>query len=311
MTQPPSQNVPGVASTTAAAIIACGLGQAAANYAANKHRGGQNGKKGTRYEDLFLAYKVAEIVSLRTSTTDPWPHVSGQAQSFVDDVVIRDAMATNYFQLKNAATISWTAGEHPVVTDFSYQYRLANFLQQPTPKTSIVVSSTALAAKLSADVPAAIRSHSGVIHFPYSPTLNRWVIENPSFHSVLGSLARSRNPTDDQLAGVLGVLVMACGDFPDGGSVDDVLDVAQRYLPHQLRRVGVVEQVHLRAQFVNTLAGISGLTYDVTQGFFAWSGFGTHGALDFDCADERFNDFQALIELKQPTTFDGFEELLP
>jgi hypothetical protein len=47
---------------TNADIHTC-LGPEAARYAAHKHRGGQNGHKGTRYEDFFTACKVVEAVA--------------------------------------------------------------------------------------------------------------------------------------------------------------------------------------------------------------------------------------------------------
>lgn len=309
MTQtPPPQSI---ASATAAAILAAGLGQAAATYAANKHRGGASGKKGSRYEDYFLAYKVAEIVSRRTVADAPWPRLVGQSQGFVDDVVINDAAATEHYQLKNAATITWLGGTHPIATDFAHQYVLAAYLQLPSPTTHLVVPSATLAATLAGDMPSAISVHSSVVQFPYSETLNRLVLENISLHTVLGNLARTRNPSKDELVGVLGVLVMACGEFPAGGGVDEIIGIANRYMPRQLKTVGVVAPVLLRTDFVKILARIGGLTYDVNQGFFAWSGFGTYGTLNFDCADERFDAFQLLVEQKQPMTFDGFEELLP
>ena len=50
------QAAPSAPVNSDASIIAC-LGKAAATYAQNKQRGGANGKKGTRYEDFFIAHK--------------------------------------------------------------------------------------------------------------------------------------------------------------------------------------------------------------------------------------------------------------
>lgn len=62
-----------------AAIEDC-LGKDAAKYAANKHRGGSSGAKGARYEDFFLAVKVAEAAAALVDDPDAeWPHVKGQS----------------------------------------------------------------------------------------------------------------------------------------------------------------------------------------------------------------------------------------
>lgn len=294
-----------------ASIVAC-LGEDIAKYAANKHRGGENGKKGSRYEDYFLAYKVAEIVFARIGNHDlDWPVLAGQTRGFVDDIVVQENTKTEYFQLKNVEAITWTGGKHPVATDFSYQYKLACYEGQPNPMTSIVVPHRRLEEDLLGTIPGDIQMHSGVVLFPFSVTPNRLVLENESLHPVLSGLARSRAPEQDELVGVLGVLIIACLNHPEGGSVDEILRSAHRYTPNQLRSSGVLEPVVLRVRFGEILAEIEGLTYDVSQGFFTWAGLGTTGGFDFDCADIRFSQFQELIERECPTTFDGFEELLP
>jgi hypothetical protein len=115
----------------------------------------------------------------------------------------------------------------------------------------------------------------------------------------------------DDLVGVLGVLVIASGEFVQEVSVEEILRTAHRYYPSQLRAVGIMEPAALRAQFVNVVDQIAGLKYDVSQGFFSWAAYGTSAIFGFDCADPRFEEFQKLIEQENPTTFERFEELLP
>jgi hypothetical protein len=294
-----------------ASILAC-LGQGPATYAANKHRGGSNGRKGARYEDFYLAYKVAEIAAGRVGAYGaPWPFVASQAPGFVDDILVRDITSTNYFQLKNVANITWTGGVHPIATDFAYQYKVACHENQPGPTTTLVVADAALRDALQATMPAEIATHSAVTFFPFSDTLNRLVLENSSLHDTLTKISRSSKPLNDELVGVLGVLVMASGEFTQEASVEDILRVAHRYYPTQIRTVGITSPIVMRAQFVNVVDKIAGLKYDVSQGFFSWEGYGTSEILDFDCADPKFEEFQKLIEQENPTTFERFEELVP
>lgn len=311
MNQTPHQPV--VAMTNASAsILACFQDDKIVRYAANKHRGGSSGKKGSRYEDVFVGYKVAEIVAARVGVpAEAWPSVAGQTEEFVDDALVRRQDSVQYFQLKNVQNIIWTSGDHPLETDFSLQYRLACFQGHPNPTATLVVPDQALQAKLQATMPAAISGYSDVQFFPYSETVNRLVLENPSLHGALGALSRSRVPHIDELVGVLWVLTAAGNDFASEVSVEEILHAAARYVPNQLRTLGITAPVVLRTAFVEIVDRIAGLKYDVSQGFFSWDAFGTSGIFDFDCATPQFEDFQRLIEQENPTTFERFEELLP
>lgn len=297
---------------TSASISACFQDDKIVRYAANKHRGGSSGKKGSRYEDIFIGYKVAEIVASRVGRpVNSWPSVAGQTEEFVDDALVRRHDCVQYFQLKNVQSISWTGGDHPLETDFSLQYRLACFQGNQNPTTTLVVPDRALQAKLQATIPSAISGYSNVQFFPYSETLNRLVLENPSLHTALGTLARSRAPHIDELVGVLWVLTMAGNDFGCEVSVEEILHAAARHVPNQLRTSGITTPVVLRTAFVEILDRIAGLKYDASQGFFSWDAFGTSEIFDFDCATSQFEDFQKLIEQENPMTFERFEELLP
>lgn len=307
-----NSSLPVAPDNSLASITEC-LGAAAATYAQNKQRGGANGKKGPQYENYFIAYKVAEIVCQRLDgTIVDWPFLGGQTRGFVDDVVVSSAKANDYYQLKNVATISWTAGTHPIATDFSYQYAVANYEKQANPATHLVVANTAQQAAMHASMPADIAPYSTVSYFPYSDSVNRLILENESLHPVLGKLSKSVSPSADELTGVLGVLLMGCMNHPDGAGVDAILKSANTYHPNQIRVVGLTDEpVQLRTHFKTILAGIAGLTYDVSKGFFSWSAFGTTGVFGFSCDDQQFVQFQENVERVQPTTFDGFEELLP
>lgn len=295
------------------AIVEC-LGAAASEYAANKQRGGSNGKKGSRYEDFFLAYKAAEIAAEHLDGLDATsPLLRGQCIGFVDDVVVSAHDKTQYFQLKNVANVSWAAGKHPIETDFSHQYTLASHLQEPNPTTALVVSDPQLQQKLSKTLPAAIKAHSEVHFFPYCDGhLNRLVIESEDVQNLLRQLAKVENPNLDELAGVFGILIIACGEHPEGARVNEIVKTANSFFPNQLRSFSVADkQPLLSEEFVCRLAMISGLSYAIERGFFRWAAFGTSGVFGFDCTNEQFKQFQEDVVQQQPTTFEEFERLLP
>jgi hypothetical protein len=288
-------------------------GDAGVTYVTNKKRGGDSGRKGPRYEDFFFVYKAAEIAVTYIAQPRPWPAVRGQVLGYVDDVVVLTRTQSDYYQLKNVASITWTSGDHPLEADFANQYTIAQALGLPRPLTHLVVPDADLKAKMVAAMPQTISAHSSVVHFPYSDgSLNRLVLECTHLQELLKTLSKRREPTLDEIEGVYGVLTMSLLQHPDGAEVDVLLDSANKRLPNLLRSLNVVdEKQFVISNFENTLAAIPGLTYSFDKGFFSWSAFGMSGIFSTDCASAEFARFQANVVQNQPPTFDDFEGLLP
>jgi len=296
-----------------AAIESC-IDVKASTYAKNKQRGGSSGKKGSRYEDFYFAYKVALIASeYIDKDCVNWPFICQQIKGFVDDMQVKYEGETQYFQLKNASNVSWNAGGHSIETDFHYQYVLSTFLGEPKPTTTLVVSNVLEQHKLAKEVPNKIKKHSDVLHFPYcGDSLNRLVIENNELQEALKPLSRALNPSLDELCGVFGILILSGMSFPEGMKIDDLIKNTTIYHPSLLRPFYIANtELLLSDGFKRVVDGIQGLTYSVAKGFFSWNALGTSGILGFDCKDSRFIDFQDHVERQQPTTFDDFEGLLP
>lgn len=294
-------------------ITSC-LGSAAAEYAANKLRGGANGNKGTRYEDFFMAAQVAAAaVKKLQDPTLPDPHVKGQAPGFVDDLRIATDKSTDYFQLKNQAKLSWSAGEHPIADDFVYQVTLSNYRGEPSPITNLVVSSVELASSLASTVPDKIEGHTKVHHFPWTETANRLLLECPELRQQVAELSHCESPTDDAIYGAFCMLLIACSEHPQGATVSELVAAAGKLLPGQLRLLPTDTDWAslLEPTFRRALAEIQGLVYSVNRGFFHWSAFGTSGVFSSSVLSEEFKQFQNDIAHRQPKTFEEFEEVLP
>lgn len=294
-------------------ITAC-LGPAVAQYAANKHRGGSNGNKGTRYEDFFITAQVVdEAVKLFENPGQPVPHVKGQAPGFVDDLRIATDTSTKYFQLKNQKNVSWTAGEHPIADDFAYQVTLSKHLGEPNPSTNLVVSSEILALSLEKSIPSPIQEHTEIQHFPWTETANRLLLESPDLRQQVAKLSHCETPTHDAIYGAFCMLQMACNEHPQGATVLELLKRASSFCPGQLRLPPPEEdwESHLDPKFKQALAVVPGLVYSVQRGFFHWSGFGTSGVFGSSVLSNEFNQFQNDIVQQQPKTFEEFEEVLP
>lgn len=294
-------------------IEAC-LGSHAAEYAANKQRGGSNGNKGTRYEDHFIAAKVAETaVGWLEGLLDDITHIQGQVYGFVDDARIASRDATDYYQLKNKEAVSWTSGKHPLATDFQYQVQLASYLKEPKPSTVLVVSSNDAAEELRTSIPEDIKPHTSVHHFPWCLTANRLVLECEELREKLAKLVHIEDAPHDTLYGVFCILQMACIEKPEGATIQELLDCASKISPGQLRLTPVSTnwEQHLLPDVQNVLAKIDGLKYGAKRGFFYWSGFGTSGIFETDVLSEEFQNFQNNIVQSHPKTFEEFERLIP
>lgn len=285
------------------------------NYVEHKHRGGSSGAKGTHYEDVFLALKVAEAVAdLVDGISSEWPHITGQYRCFVDDVRISLSTKTEYFQLKNHTTIpSWTSGVHPIAEDFHKQYQLSMKLEEPNPATILVVPEVTFLKTLRQTMPEHIRSFSSVYRFPSFKSPDLYVWEVGWVEVMLRKLSIDGNAEIDQLVGLLGALLMACQASHHGSSAGDIVDHVARMHPSQIRVIPDQQdwKLLLRPDFQKILAQIPDLDYRIERGFFQWSGLGMSQTFVFNCLSKEFNRFQEAVESRRPTTFEEFEEMLP
>ncbi len=288
-----------------------GLDDAAMCYLKNKKRGGESGSKGTIYELIFLACKAAKLIhELEAVPPADWPRLHWQLDGFVDDACVEYGVKTEFFQMKNSQSVSWTSGDHPICEDFKLQYAISQSFGTPQPRTNLVVPDITLHASLIEKIPNEIRSHTDVYCFPYlDGMLNRIVQEVGEVREHLKKISRSADPTIDNLEGILGMLYIACMKSKGGKSLLDIYNDALRCQPGQLRLLDVVDMPVLD-KFKEALARIHNLTYDFDRGFFNWSALGMSGAFGASCVSEEFAEFQRKVVQKQPNTFDEFEEIL-
>jgi hypothetical protein len=238
--------------------------------------------------------------------------VQGQVMAFVDDALVRSDAGNFYFQMKNAESLSWTSGGHPLHSDFASQWRLGQHLKEHNVTTHLVVPSEKLRDEMIASLPATISHHTTVEFFPYcGGSASRQILENLHLRANLSLIAKVADAQLDVLEAVLGVLLVTIAEHEEGARVDEFVAYANKIHPNQLRASSEVALPALRPEFVAILSKIPGLGYHVERGFFGWAAFGTSGVLGFDCSDNKFMQFQEIVVAKDPKTFEGFEELLP
>ncbi|MEN5275019.1 hypothetical protein [Stenotrophomonas lactitubi] len=287
------------------------LGDDVANYVARKNRGGASGKKGARYEDFFTAYRVAVELNSFLCAGVETPTFTQQGEAFVDDLIVCWTNAVSHYQCKNATQVKWTSGDHPIADDFSLQVRFCKAMHQTEPKTILVVACESLEADLQDAMPSGIAEHSAVEFFPYCEgSLNRLVLECEKLRESLKGLARVSTPSDDELANVLGGLLIAliAGNAIESGEALAIR--AQAQSPHLIRLLPAQEaEMRIEADFTGVLDGIEGLEYGMDRGFFFWKAFGIDGVFPYSCISPEFAKFQKRVITSAPSTAEEFEVL--
>lgn len=284
-----------------------------AQYIANKIRGGRNGRKGTEYENLYAAYALAKILvdSCLACAPHKWPSLFDQVPAFVDDLLIEAGNSHRYHQLKNVANITWESGDHPLRVDFELQKGFSDSKKEPSPITIAVVSSPVVKASLDETIPKSIADHTEVEHFPFFNSLNRLVQEFEPLRNALSMLARTEQPSLDEMEYALSALARAFMHQPGGGHASALLEKAQkatpgllRLFPHQL------SNLKLDTDFKTVLAKIPDFEYGCDRGFFSWKYHNDSGVLEYHCLNPQFDRFQRDIVKANPQTFDELEGYL-
>ncbi|SHJ70803.1 hypothetical protein [Paraburkholderia terricola] len=291
------------------------FGEEKAKYLEKKTTGGNNGYKGTRYEQFFAAHRIARLAR-KLLETGVDSEVEWQADGFVDDVVVRRTAVADLkaYQLKNAEAVSWTAKNGQIASDFADQYKLSTHEGFKRVRVRLVCNDDAMREALCAAVPETIADYSKALYFPYSepylPMLGKfsWMREDFAY------ISNRENAKRTEAEQVAGVLIGAWCSLAPKAMVSDVLNFARQMSPTIIRSLAsdtdAVAQLSQEARDV--LDNVEGLTYTVKRGFFAWSDATgtTTGVLPYDCFSTSFQKFQRRILEKKPRSFSELEEML-
>ena len=291
------------------------FGEDVAVYIRNKHTGGHSGKKGSRYEDFFLVYKVAMAIADMVSGKYPGviATISSQTPSILDDVCVSSSQQTEHYQCKNVEGITWQSGVHPLITDFEYQFRLSAILKETNPTTHLVLSCPQLANNRRADIPEQIAIHTKVEYFPWYERPNVLVQQHRELRDQLAQISIRPNPSLDILANIFAYILGAAVVAAPNSSASDLWEMAHTLGPSSIRRPDHLPSIDSRVigEFEIILGNIPGLNYIISHGIFTWSGFGLDGVISSDVSSPTFQTFQESIIKGRPQTFDDFEALLP
>lgn len=295
------------------------LGDAALSYLGNKHRGGMNGSKGVRYEDVFAAVQIADAARAKGAACSEVTLEAQLALCFIDDLRVIDTGRSkrSYFQLKNTSKLSWSAGEHPLAEDCAQQAYLCRAKGEAGSECVIVTADQETAQQLADAIPAEIRDFTRVQWFPWEAPLTVLCERYLSELSALAWLSKHETPGFHDVAEVLGILQGTW--IMQNGAVTalDVINAARHTSPTLIRPLVSSEEAErtLREDFKAALAEMENFSYSVVKGFFKWefrhpNGSVSSGVLSHDCLSDQFRALQSRLVKLAPLTFDSMEDQL-
>ncbi|PTU67161.1 hypothetical protein DB032_20630 [Chromobacterium sp. Panama] len=300
------------------------LGEKIASYLANKHRGGQNGRKGTVFEDWYAAYHLAKQIYLHIVEGNAESVCfEGQCVAFVDDLAVYRVESTEFYQLKNAGALSWLSGDHPLSEDFRMQVILSKAVNQPDPVTMLVCSDDAVAEQMEGSVPDSIEAHTQVEHFPYDASESTYAALtcNSLLRDAIARISRHDGveATVSNIGNTFDILLGAWRSLGVGRhSIESVINSCMESQPAAFRLAVSDEEIRARlpVEFADVLDSVPGLSYGIVRGYFVWS-YSTasgrklsSGSPRYSCCDREFEHFCDRVLERRPSTIDELEELL-
>lgn len=291
------------------------LGNAVVSRMTNRNRGGKNGYKGSRYENLFGAHRAARLISKWIDTGED-ALLEWQSDEIVDDLVVRrdSQLSFKAYQLKNSPRVSWTGGDPSIEDDFKDQQRIAVASGYTDIRVRLVCSDSQTASGLSKAVPPSIAGCARALHFPYDTSAHRLLDGSDWLKKDFAAVSRYAAATAVEASYVAVVLAGALAELYPKAWISEIYSQARTMRPELLRstRTEADALAQLDPQFRDLLNNLPGFNYSVVRGFLHWtaSNGAMKGVLSIDCFNPKFNSFQSNIIKQNPKVFEDIEGVL-
>ena len=283
---------------------------------ARRQMGGQNNRKGSRYEDAFAVFRSIELA--------PGVIHHGRSVRFreqagcpVDDLVIRHESRTHYYQLKDRKAIGWDWGKGKIRTlreNFVAQMEQCKNRQESF-KLSIVVPSADLKQDLEREMPIELKGTTDAYHFPAVARMSE-LAERQVLHDPLRNISAIRSAGSSLIHSLVEGFELAWFERERAGDGDADLGQMVAYLREHhscfLVRRPLPEQIHPEWDgFLEILSGIPDLEYHYDRGYLELSGPRYRSFIEQPCDSEGFRRFVDRVLTRRPTTLEELEEERP
>jgi len=282
------------------------------DYFKRKQRGGTANQAGSRYEDFFSIFQLAQLFYLLMAENVPTDiEIHAQAEAFVDDLLICDLRyhSQRHFQLKNSQNIAWGNGPKSISDDFNKQKLLNDSLSIEKTQTVLVCADEVKTQKLKKNIPQMIANFSQVIFFPHLQTLNHLLLSHEEFKDALKRICFSSEL--DKLEALAAVMLGCWSDKKTTiYSATKLLTHLQNTWPNYLAKTDA--GIKLLDEVKKILSGIEQFAYAIENGYFSWTyGNGLDTGVFLDPVDsEPFLDFQRRLIAQYPKQFSELEGIL-
>lgn len=275
------------------------------NYLNHKQTGGANNAKGNLFESFFTTFKIAQFWE-----QDPLNTIfTSQELCFIDDLVIGlNSKGVYHYQIKDIQYTSWKRGKNNLANDFSFQ-RKYNYCLGIKSKLYLVVSNKSLAKRLRISRPKKLIKIVTVKHFPATTSVNRLILESPTFRKALSELCALKNPQTDKLETIAAQIL---GQWDISGktrvTLGQIRDRCLTSSPHFFKGGGN----HISNRLDALLRSVNDLTFTISNGTLEWDfNSGTdNGVLPYKIGSTEFNQFENdLLNFPIGVTFQEIEHL--
>jgi hypothetical protein len=276
-----------------------------------RHRGGVSGQKGSRFEDFFAVFRLAqEFARCYASETAKFTNVRraiirAQVFAIVDDVAVetRNPPAIEHYQLKNVGQLTWKS----VRNDFLHQRRLCRKARIKS-RLYLVVPTKKLQSKLESAQKGQSTRCALVVVFP-NENVSVLVQTHQGFRNALIKLSPfSKHDVESEK--LLTLAKFLCGHWVTAAnnkvSIADLARAMQTEAGAFCRPAKGNKKIP--SDVARILAAVPGFTWKMRKGFFFWT-YGTtdSGRYPHHCWSPEFTQLIERFRKQKPISFDAVE----
>ncbi|MGL4551658.1 MAG: hypothetical protein ACRC33_10755 [Gemmataceae bacterium] len=275
--------------------------------------GGDNNRRGNRYEDYFVVFRLVQYAP-RVVRDGVAVRLREQAGCPVDDLLLVEPGASHYHQLKADRAITWGEAGRKLERECRGQMSACEAAGIAF-RLVVVVADEARRQSLAVNMPADLAGCTTVFLFPRLARPSDLAVRADLVGESLGELCAGRAAGTAEHQHVVRAFHAAWVDHePDAGGYC-VLGA----LISKIREWGIgrlrhdwVDRPAAWADAEAVLRSIPGLRWWVDRGYFEWEYPPADGGLSPEpCGSESFGRFTDRLVETRPSSFAQFERLLP
>ncbi len=276
-----------------------------------RQTGGQNNKRGNRYEDCFATFKllegVADLLDLGRSI-----RLREQVNASIDDLLVETLDKDYFHQLKSGQQTSWGLRGGKLEKEFLDQKNDCEARKQQNNrdyKLVIVVPSNERRSRLEDSMPIDLKAVTSVVVFPQLSKPHELVRQHSEASRILTNISAKKTYSESEAQIIVSSVYAAWIDHkPDRDGfccLDKVIKTIQKSFVSCRIRTDWKRKPKTWKEAQAVLAKIPGFTWSVGRGYFEWEHApAEQGMMQFPCKSENFRRFIDRIIDTKPTNFD-------